>query len=187
MWKDIESAKSRSPRLPKSVVRIVASIGLLPAMFGIFFVTGFALNDLFGFSDSSAFVGAYVLVAMLTLVIWVRIWWEAVAWSQRVLWMTVLWAMMLMVLPSLGILFISSATSIIEAIMFCLPVIGWGLWMAGTVRYWPMKVAAGGHHVMPRCMRCDYLLTGLRGTRCPECGDEPTLDELWAATAGEQL
>ena len=31
----------------------------------------------------------------------------------------------------------------------------------------------------PRCLKCGYLLIGLRSTRCPECGDEPTLDELW--------
>jgi hypothetical protein len=66
------------------------------------------------------------------------------------------------------------------------PVICWGLWMAGTVRFWPMRPEdIISQSLTPRCRKCGYLLNGLTATRCPECGDEPTLDELWAATAGE--
>jgi hypothetical protein len=64
-----------------------------------------------------------------------------------------------------------------------LPVIGWGLWMGVTVHLWSrdgrgyVETSEG-----PRCLKCGYLLVGLRATRCPECGDERTLDELWGAS-----
>ncbi len=187
MKKVSDSGQISNRRLPENVVRVVASIGILPAMFGIFFISFFAFDELFGISESRAFVCVYTLVATLTVLIWLRIWWGAVAWSQRVLWKTVLWAMALMVVPSLGILISGKWHSFLDTIFYFIPVIGWGIWMAGTVRYWPMKIASGVNGMTPKCLQCGYLLTGLRGTRCPECGDEPTLDELWAATAGEGL
>ena len=33
------------------------------------------------------------------------------------------------------------------------------------------------------CPTCGYNLTGLTATRCPECGKQCTLDELFAAQA----
>ncbi|MCH8966713.1 MAG: hypothetical protein IID43_03475 [Planctomycetes bacterium] len=48
---------------------------------------------------------------------------------------------------------------------------------------WPMRPeAASRGDRAPQCLRCGYLLIGLRATRCPECGAEPTLDELWSAS-----
>ena len=55
--------------------------------------------------------------------------------------------------------------------------------MAVTIRIWPLRQAGeyGGDR-SPRCLQCGYLLIGLSSTRCPECGSEPTLDELWRAS-----
>ena len=36
------------------------------------------------------------------------------------------------------------------------------------------------------CPTCGYNLTGLREARCPECGSQYTLDQLYAAAAGEK-
>jgi hypothetical protein len=33
----------------------------------------------------------------------------------------------------------------------------------------------------PKCLRCGYDMTGLTEARCPECGAEYTLDQLWMA------
>ncbi len=33
----------------------------------------------------------------------------------------------------------------------------------------------------PQCLGCGYNLSGLTHCRCPECGREHTLDELWKA------
>jgi len=187
MKKHSENEATNARRLPENVLRIVASLGLIPAMVGVFFIAGTAFDELLNLSSSLSFVGAYILVALLTLVIWMLIWRGAVVWSAKVLLKTILLAMVMMVVPSLGILLTSSANPILDILTHVTPIIGWGLWMASTVRYWPMKVSAGGDGLTPKCLQCGYLLTGLRGTRCPECGDEPTLDELWAATAAGGL
>jgi hypothetical protein len=63
-----------------------------------------------------------------------------------------------------------------------LPAIGWGVWMATTMWLWPMGRVDDLSEAGPKCPQCGYLLVGLRQTRCPECGHEPTLDQLWAAT-----
>ena len=36
------------------------------------------------------------------------------------------------------------------------------------------------------CPTCGYNLTGLREARCPECGSQFTLDQLYAAVKGEK-
>ena len=62
-----------------------------------------------------------------------------------------------------------------------LPVVRWGLWTAVSVWMWPGSAFGSSESAESvKCWKCGYLLTGLRSTRCPECGDEPTLDELWA-------
>jgi len=37
----------------------------------------------------------------------------------------------------------------------------------------------------PMCLQCGYNMSGLTQCRCPECGKDYTLDELW--TAGIRL
>ena len=76
----------------------------------------------------------------------------------------------------------------LDAVLVFLPVIGWGVWMAVTMSIWPRRrYGMRPEDTPPRCLKCGYLLIGLRATRCPECGDEPTLDELWYTTTGEGL
>ena len=60
------------------------------------------------------------------------------------------------------------------------------LWILSTAWIWRESdeerikrvLAAGGPTVV--CPDCGYDLRGLRATRCPECGAEHTLDELFA-------
>jgi hypothetical protein len=60
------------------------------------------------------------------------------------------------------------------------------LWQVGTVLVW-RETAAERAERLDRsgagalvCPTCGYNLTGLKGTRCPECGSEFTLDQLMA-------
>jgi hypothetical protein len=67
----------------------------------------------------------------------------------------------------------------------------WLLWLVATVRFWretqeerSARLRAvgrdGGGPGIP-CPTCGYDMTGLNGTRCPECGSEFTVGELLAA------
>lgn len=61
------------------------------------------------------------------------------------------------------------------------------LWQVGTVLVWRETDAERATRVSKQgldqllCPTCGYNLTGLKGTRCPECGSEFTLDALIAA------
>lgn len=49
-------------------------------------------------------------------------------------------------------------------------------WRNGYVRGWRAARAAP-----PLCPKCGYDLSGLSHCRCPECGAEYRLEELWRA------
>ena len=65
------------------------------------------------------------------------------------------------------------------------------LWVFGTVLAWrespaehAARIASLGGAGALTCPTCGYNLTGLKGTRCPECGSEFTLDQLLASQPG---
>jgi DNA-directed RNA polymerase subunit RPC12/RpoP len=61
------------------------------------------------------------------------------------------------------------------------------LWLIATVFIWRETPAERGRRVRSAgnagiaCPTCGYNLTGLSESRCPECGNRFTLDELLAA------
>ena len=50
------------------------------------------------------------------------------------------------------------------------------VWRRGYVRGWRRA-----RNAPPLCPKCGYDLSGLTQCRCPECGSEFRLDELWRA------
>jgi len=199
-WEKIGASRAMSmetttaPRMPRSARRIVASIGSIPFIVGLFFITAIGLETgpLASMSIPDEVEGAiaYGATAIVAVLVWLMIWQSAVVWSRAVVIWTVFGAVVSLWLPSalLGFFGPGLRPDAFNVTLYFLPVIGWGIWMAWTVTYWPMRAEAGDPAcLVPRCMKCGYLLIGLKATRCPECGDEPTLDELWHALAGEGM
>ena len=61
------------------------------------------------------------------------------------------------------------------------------LWQVGTILVWRETAAERAERLSQRgmaggvlCPTCGYNMSGLKGTRCPECGSEFTLDALIA-------
>lgn len=48
------------------------------------------------------------------------------------------------------------------------------IWRDGYARGW-----RSARSTPPKCLRCGYNLSGLTQCRCPECGSEFRIDELW--------
>ncbi len=71
---------------------------------------------------------------------------------------------------SIGVLLLVILTLVVAAMFVFL------VWRNGYVRGW--RVA---REAPPHCPSCGYSLTGLNHCRCPECGKEYTLDDLWKA------
>ncbi len=163
--------------------RLAASIGSIPFVFGAFWILGVAIDDLMGWGKPQP---AYAASAIVAVTVWILIWRRSVAWSSRVIQRTVVIGLLCLGLP-VGLTFLlwEKGNDLGEAVVGVLPVIGWGLWMALTIRTWPMaSVDVTRVADAPRCLACGYSLIGLYATRCPECGDERTLDELWHANTG---
>lgn len=186
MAKNNEPSQPAALRATPKVKRIVASIGMVPAVVGAFFLIATALDDFTGLHD--LFAQTFAITALLAIGIWIMIWRKVVIWDRRAWGVTVLSALAWIALPIVLLwLFKDYARdkNFARAVLVVLPIIGWGIWLAVTVHHWPMRHdIVGGDELGPRCLRCGYSLRGLCGTRCPECGDEPTLDELWASSAG---
>ncbi len=163
--------------------RVVASIGSIPIIVGCFWIIDVFLGDVVGFGSSPS-AASFALTALVAILVWILIWRRWVVWSGAVIKHTIVAAVCLLALPiAIQWVFLDSADGILWTVLVLLPVIGWGAWMAATVGMWQVRSAeASGSDLAPHCLNCGYLLKGLRATRCPECGDERTLDELWQAT-----
>lgn len=175
----------RTARMTPVAKRLAASIGNIPFLFGTFLIVGVALDDLFP-AQRDMTPQAFAVTAVVGVAVWLLIWRRAVAWSPAAISRTAIAALLCLGLPvAAQLLFWERVDGLFEVILGCLPVIGWGVWMAVTISLWqtrPSELSESDR--TPRCLKCGYLLIGLRATRCPECGDEPTLDDLWRATAG---
>jgi len=179
MFNDAENKRRPFRSMTPTARRLVASIASIPFVFGAFLILGVAMEDLLGVSDPSS--EAFALASIVAIVVWVLIWRRSVIWSPTVIRQTVVLALLCFALPvALQFLFWDRASEFFVIVLGCLPVIGWGVWMVVTIVNWPVhRTGPGEGASVPRCLNCGYLLIGLRSTRCPECGDEPTLDELW--------
>jgi hypothetical protein len=127
---------------------------------------------------------AWIFVALY----WMLLWRQAVVWSGRRAGQTVTLLLAAMV-----------AGLVIGAVVWpidryigtfvgsvCAPL----LWVVGTIFAWRetpeesarrLAAVTGARGSGIVCPSCSYNLTGLREARCPECGTQYTLDELFAA------
>ena len=172
-------------RITPTAKRLAASIGMIPFAVGLFLIVGVALEDSLGLADPGA--ESLAVTSVIMLAVWILIWRRTVVWSRAVIGRTAITAAVCLALPIAALLLLEGhfTTDFAQVMLYCLPIIGWGVWMAITVSFWPAATTGLSEAgPVPRCMNCGYLLIGLSSTRCPECGDEPTLDELWQATAG---
>jgi len=186
MAEQVDRGWTVNRRVPRHVRKVVSSLSVVPVTVGLFFICGAALDSLAKWRDSYVWMGTYTATSLLAVASWLLIWRVELGASGRVRLMTLLAAAGMLLVPSLMVLLAFGAPSALQAALQVLPIIGWGAWMAWTVWYWPGSGSdVAGVPAGPKCLKCGYLLNGLYATRCPECGDEPTLDELWRATMSE--
>ncbi|MEK6798228.1 MAG: hypothetical protein AABZ12_04625 [Planctomycetota bacterium] len=181
-----ETSIVRRPVVPMPPIarRILLSFGTLPISVGALFFIGICLDDVLGPADRAAITfTAYSTTASIFVAAWLLIWRKSVAWSPQVVRRTIMLTALLLVLPIAAPWVLVSISGSLDEVLSVLPVIGWGAWMVCTIFSWPMRLDhAPGQTPDPHCLGCGYSLSGLSATRCPECGTEPTLDELWAGT-----
>ena len=185
MKNENETAKVAQLSMSPTAKRLVASIATIPFLFGSFLVAGLAIRSFANVGEPE--LVAFAPMALVAILVWVLIWRGAVVWSRQVIGQTLVAAFVCLVIPISALLGLwNSVGDFTQSVLVCLPLVGWGGWMVVTLNRWPISSTIHAPSCpTPHCLRCRYLLTGLTSTRCPECGDEPTIDALWQATAGE--
>ncbi|MEM1011075.1 MAG: hypothetical protein AAGI46_02510 [Planctomycetota bacterium] len=119
---------------------------------------------------------------------WLLVWFKEVTWNTRRVTFSVL------AIPGTAVL--GSAVGYVAYLLTDLDTFGMFLGGSSTVIAWlvtacilwratPMEMidAVSGEALdaAVTCPRCSYAMTGLRDARCPECGEQYTLDQLFAA------
>ena len=137
-------------------------------------------------SFQSSLVYSNLLWAPVAMLSWYLIWRATVLWNsttrRRTSWLALGFLLVAVVSP----LFPRYGASWPEVCRVMLPVMAWGGWMIATMLLWRFRAPALPERVEDclRCSSCGYSLKGLYSTRCPECGVQPTLDELVATVVG---
>jgi hypothetical protein len=166
---------------------IIASVGYVPLMVGLFFMLSIAWERFLNLNIGSEVGTAYALSAVPAVVIWVILWSRGRG-NCPFPWRPALEKAGICIGLPIAALFANAGQPPPYEELQVLPLIGWGVWMIWTAWTWPLLPNEYADTPnSPRCRSCGYSLIGLRWTRCPECGDEPTLDELWQASTSADV
>lgn len=191
VWWGMEKAvmadeeRVRSSRRSAWLARLGASLGMLPIACGLFWIVAVFFETFTSLGPTSGIAWTYGVCAAVMLAAWLMIWRRPVAWDEGVLAMTLISWLLLVGVPVVALLFVPGIFTgpLWQTLSYSAPLLGWGLWLGWTMWYWPMRAEALlAPADEPSCLKCGYSLRGLKATRCPECGDEPTIDELWAGS-----
>lgn len=125
---------------------------------------------------------AWIFIALY----WVQLWRQSVHWSARRVRQT-LWLVLAAIVAGIVVAMIvwpieRNFGAFVGSALAPL------LWVVGTIFVWretseesARRMGSAGRGAGLVCPSCGYNLTGLREARCPECGTQYTLDELFAA------
>jgi len=173
----------RRQSMSAMAVRLVICSALIPLAPAVFWIAGSACDE-FDIRGPFADYRNAVLPAALTVwLVLVLAWRTAVTWTARRVTLT------------LGLFAVTVAMPIVSP---------WLPSPTGNSDFWPVVLTLGAGPVLlagialfwrddraPRgtpgdaveqrlkCPACGYLMTGLHEARCPECGQQYTLDELY--------
>jgi hypothetical protein len=167
------------------IARLLLAFLLLPTAAALYGVGVMICYEIFwGEITTFAIPGALILLYIATY--WLLLWYKTIKWTTKRIGAT------------------AAVTGAAFGIGIVVGVVGFGIvhdetfgiflgtiftalaWLVGTVFVWRETDAermarlrmTGKETII--CLNCGYNLTGLKKTTCPECGAEPTMEELLA-------
>jgi hypothetical protein len=175
--------------------RLIATILLAILMFPLaalvylmtFFISAVGFRSVIGREQNGLFV-ADVVTWLFIAVYWLALWHKKVKWNSSRTSLTA-WSFLAAGAAGVGVgLMVGSALpgTNFEFALFVGGVVAPLLWVVATIFIWRETADESASRLAGTeggvvCPACGYNLTGLRGTRCPECGNEFTLDQLLAS------
>ena len=179
--------------MSRLIASILLAILLFPLASVVYIVVFFVYMQATGWSGSagegSGFIAAGVTTWVFVAAYWVLLWRKSVRWTPQRKAFTSVAAVCAGVVAAVAGSILAPASGSFGA--FVGTVLAPLLWLVATVFLWretaverAKRLSASGQEAVV-CVACGYNLTGLKGTRCPECGREYTLDELFASQPGK--
>ena len=177
-WNRLEQTHQKGRlKMSPQTVRIIVGLALVPLVPGLWLVGSLCCP----WRDIWAYVAFSTLMVSIPMAIWVLLWRKHVSWTPERKWMVIGLTALVIVLPTI-FHFIASKN---EEVFISASLIGLGLWVMLTARIWRKPADPIQEFGLPevlRCGDCDYRMAGLHQARCPECGRQYTLDELFGQT-----
>lgn len=177
--------------MSRTVSRLLLTFSLLVGSVTVYVLFFIVIESRWLSRDAEAFIAASLVTVPVFAVFWTSIWHVTVVWSApRVLRTMVVFAVGSM--AGVGCYAICVSTRVGAESGVILATMCWvTIWMAGTAVVWKETGLESSRRerdcpdrVIP-CPKCGYDLKGLAMARCPECGTEFTLDELFATWVGQ--
>lgn len=168
-------------RLLSSLILAFATILAVPV---VYFTSFIVFDEWVTRDESAALVLASFVTGGVLVAAWVRVWYRQVVWDHRRRVLTAASVLFSLIFAGLIGLAVAKLTRREGIGIFIGSMFGAVGWLASTAIIWRetarercARLQSMSKGVLT-CPRCGYNLTGLRGTRCPECGAEYSLDEL---------
>jgi hypothetical protein len=175
--------------------RLIATILLAILMFPLaglvylltFFISAVGFRSVIGREQNGLFI-ADVLTWIFIAVYWLALWHKKVKWTSTRTSLTV-WSFLAAGAAGIvvGLIMASALPRYdVEFAVFVGGVVAPLLWVVATIFIWRETAHESAQRLAGTeggvvCPTCGYNLTGLKATRCPECGNEFTLDQLLAS------
>ena len=180
--------------MSRLIAQIMLSILLFP-LAGLFYLLVFIVimesqrgSIYYRTREQWAFLMSGVLTWAFIACYWIALWRKSVQWDARRRGRTALSAVAAAVAATLLGAAAGAVTDEGGFGVFMGPAAAPLLWQVGTILIWRETDAERAARLAERgmagglvCPTCGYNLNGLKGTRCPECGSEFTLDALIAS------
>ena len=164
-----------------------AMVIVLPVIYGLLFV--FLDESNLIRSDETAFFVTSAIMIPLFVVVWIGIWRGHVVWVSRRKSLTAISVLWSAVVATIAGVCIVRAYPYDKDAAIVLGTACWALvWIVSTALIWRETAAERIARLSLNlsdvvvCLKCRYNMSGLREARCPECGEQYTLNELVGAT-----
>jgi hypothetical protein len=170
------------------LTRVLLTIVLWPAAH-VLYIASFLLMER-RLQYDYAFLWSAIAVGFLIVAWFILVWRRHLLWTSTRWWLTVLSvpaAVLVSVLTYVGLELLWSYRGP-EFSAFIGSLVGLALWPVMAVILWRETPEERRRRTLKvSCPACGYDLQGLTECRCPECGEQYTIDQLYAGQANRSL
>ena len=178
--------------MPRTVARLLLSVGALVGAATFYILAFVVIEDTLVRRDATALAMTSLLTCGLFGPVWLLIWFGEVSWTPARMVLTVgsaFWSLG-PALAAFGVLVMLAGE---DEVGILLAAMAWAVsWITSTALVWRetkrerltrlQRLGVGA----VACPTCGYNLTGLREAKCPECGSQYTLDQLFAGLQADR-